>query len=131
MKYIKLIILLILNLCSCQERTTNTHNINKTITTTAIVNPEEINLGAINSADSKDVSFTIKNTGDNNLIINDIITSCGCISVTHERHPAKPGESLSVTVKITPTEKGTLDKTLIIKCNTNNTLNIKIKGNIL
>lgn len=99
------------------------------ITTTAIVDRAELNMGALEVHSSKEVKFGLRNTGQNPLIIIDVATTCGCAEPTFEKHPAKPGETVYVSVKMTPKDKGFFDETITVKCNTDKMITLKIKGN--
>ena len=51
--------------------------------------------------------------------------------LTFDKHPAKPGESLYLTVEMTPKESGMFDETIIVKCNTEQPIQLKIRGQTL
>lgn len=44
----------------------------------------------------------------------DIATTCGCAEPIFDKHPAKPGEILYVSVKMTPKDKGFFDDTITV-----------------
>ncbi|MDR0765986.1 MAG: DUF1573 domain-containing protein [Odoribacteraceae bacterium] len=44
-------------------------------------------------------AFSVKNTGDKDLIIIDVLTGCGCTSLDFPRRPVKPGKSGKIEVK--------------------------------
>ncbi|RHJ92123.1 DUF1573 domain-containing protein [Parabacteroides bouchesdurhonensis] len=72
--------------------------------------------------------FTLRNTGNNPLVIIDIATTCGCARATFDKHPAEPEQTLQVQVEMSPKEKGFFNETLTIKCNTDNYIKLKIRG---
>ena len=43
-------------------------------------------------------SFEVKNTGNQPLVIQDVTTSCGCITVDFAKEPVLPGGTAVVTV---------------------------------
>lgn len=100
----------------------------KMIKTTALAEQSEMDLGTFSQSETKKVTFTIKNTGDNPLVILDISTTCGCAVATFDKQPAKPGETLQVAVEMTPKDTGFFDETLSVKCNTSQPVKLKIKG---
>ncbi len=58
------------------------------------------NMGTF-SADSSVIvcHYTFKNTGDADLYIHQVFTSCGCTIASHNTDAVKPGESDTITVK--------------------------------
>lgn len=55
--------------------------------------------GKITEGETLAYSFYIENTGENNLIINKIETSCGCTLVKWEKKPISPGEKTKIEVE--------------------------------
>lgn len=104
-------------------------NARQQITTTAIADAAESNIGTIEVYSTKETKFGIKNTGQHPLVIVDVATTCGCAEPTFEKHPAKPGETVYVSVKMTPKDKGFFDETITVKCNADKMITLKIKGN--
>ena len=101
---------------------------NQPIITTAKVSPAEVNMGKVKVKQAKKTDFIIQNTGDAPLIILETSTTCGCAVATFDKHPAKPGESLHVAVEMTPKESGMFDETIMVKCNTKQSITLKIRG---
>lgn len=100
----------------------------QSIKTTAEVVTPEINLGTFGLSETKKAKFTIKNSGNNPLVILDVSTTCGCAVATFDKQPAKTGETLQVNVEITPKDTGSFDETITVKCNTQQFIKLKIKG---
>lgn len=98
-------------------------------TTAEAVNPE-IDFGTFPKSDVKSAIFEIRNTGDNPLVIVDVSTSCSCTAPKFDKVPAKPGDLLQVEVQMTPKETGPFDEIVTVKCNTNNPVKVKIRGNV-
>ena len=42
--------------------------------------------------------FTLKNTGTNPLVVDNVSTSCGCTSVDYSKEPVRPGNSILLNV---------------------------------
>lgn len=102
----------------------------KLIRTTAVAEQSVMDMGTFSKSETKKVIFTIKNTGENPLVILDISTTCGCAATSYDKEPAKPGETLRVEVGMTPKDTGFFDETLSVKSNTNQIIKLKIIGNI-
>ncbi|WP_102407836.1 DUF1573 domain-containing protein [Parabacteroides bouchesdurhonensis] len=105
-----------------------THVADNSIKTTAEVNITEVNLGDIPAKETKKADFIVKNTGNSPLVILGTSTTCGCAVTTFDKHPAKPGESLHLTVSMTPKESGMFDEVIMVKCNTEKPIQLKIRG---
>lgn len=102
----------------------------KLIKTSAEAEQTEINFGTFSKSDIKKATFTIKNTGNQPLVIVDVSTTCGCTAVTYDKQPAKPGESIQVGIEMTPKDTGFFDETVTVRCNTEQPVKLKIKGQI-
>ena len=96
------------------------------------VNAEQVNfdLGTFNKTEIKEVSVKIKNTGNNPLVIFDVNTSCGCISTSFDKEPAKSGSKVEVKLKVTSNETGFLNKTVRVSGNFDKPIVVNIQGNV-
>lgn len=102
----------------------------KLIKTTAEVAQSEIDLGTFAKSEIRKTFFEIKNTGNSPLVIVDVSTSCGCTVATYDKQPAKPGDILQVGIEMTPKDTGFFDETITVRCNTDQAIKLKIKGNV-
>lgn len=102
----------------------------KLIKTNAEAEQTEIDFGTFSKSDIKKATFIIKNTGNKPLVIVDVSTTCGCTAATYDKQPAKPGESLQVGIEMTPKDAGFFDETVTVRCNTEQPVKLKIKGQI-
>lgn len=104
-------------------------NIPKTI---AEASQTDIDFGTFDKSETKETTIEVKNTGNSPLVIVDVSTTCGCTAATYDKHPAKPGESLQVKIKMTPKDTGFFDEVVTIKYNSINNQPVKagIKGNV-
>ena len=66
--------------------------------TTVSVNVTTMDLGHFPMSEKQESSFVLTNTGSNLLVIQDIITSCGCTKVEYSKEPARPGVTCEVKV---------------------------------
>ena len=111
------------------KQITGKDNPNKNIPkTTAETDQTEINFGTFDKSETKETTIEVKNTGESPLVIVDISTTCGCTAATYDKRPAKPGESLRVGIKMTPKDTGFFNETVTIKCNSIESIKIKIRG---
>ncbi|MFA5575591.1 MAG: DUF1573 domain-containing protein [Brumimicrobium sp.] len=88
--------------------------------TTMDISPKVHDFGSIPSGQPVTTVFTIKNTGDNPLIIDDAKASCGCTVPEKPEQPIMPGEEypLEVTFTSNPGQAGTLvNKTVTVTAN--------------
>lgn len=113
-----------------KELTKKENPISKINKTTAIAEKNEIDLGTIEKSKVTNATFTIKNTGKSTLVILDISTTCGCTTSSYDKQPAEPGKALQIEIKTTPNNNGLFNETIIVKCNTEQPIKLKIKGNV-
>lgn len=60
---------------------------------------DSINLGILAEGEMRTVTFSIQNTGDADLVITDVSTSCGCtVADRFPTHPLHPGEKAPINV---------------------------------
>ena len=99
--------------------------------TTAETTKTDIDFGTFDKSETKETTIEVKNTGNSPLVIVDVSTTCGCTAATYDKHPAKPGESLQVKIKMTPKDTGFFDEVVTVRYNSinNQPVKVKIKGN--
>lgn len=68
------------------------------VNTTIDLESAEFDLGIFNWEKTQEAIFILKNTGNNILVISDIVTSCGCIRVEYSREPVRPGGKLELII---------------------------------
>ncbi|MCK9311409.1 MAG: DUF1573 domain-containing protein [Bacteroidales bacterium] len=97
--------------------------------TSILVDSTGLNLGKIHFNKKSIIRFKLTNKGEKPLIIYSAKASCGCTNVDFEKEPIKSGKSTSITVSITPDNKGYFRKTIDIYANTNNSpTTLYVKG---
>lgn len=76
--------------------------------------------------------FTVKNTGNEPLIISQAKGSCGCTVPSYAKEPIMPGETSVIKVKYDTNRVGPINKSVTITSNAVNapTKVIRIKGNV-
>jgi len=63
------------------------------------------------------VEFAFTNTGDAALIIEDVVTSCGCTASDYKREPIMPGQSSTIKVTYNAANTGTFSKSITVNSN--------------
>ncbi len=98
-------------------------------TTQVSVNQTELDFGTFPKEEKQERSFVLTNTGNGLLVIQDIVTSCGCTKVEHDKKPARPGETLEVKVIYEAEQAEHFNKTVTMYCNAENSpLRLAVKG---
>lgn len=98
-------------------------------TTQVSVNQTEQDFGSFLKEEKQERSFVLTNTGKGLLVIQDIITSCGCTKVEYSKEPVRPGGTLEVKVIYEAENAEHFKKTVTVYCNTKNSpLRLTVKG---
>ena len=77
-----------------------------------------MDLGRFPMSEKQESGFVLTNTGNNLLVIQDITTSCGCTKVEYSKEPIRPGGTLKVKVIYEAEQKGYVNKSVKVYCNT-------------
>lgn len=89
-----------------------------------------IDIGEFSWEKAQHCIFTLYNTGENMLVIDDVVTSCGCTSVEYSKEPVSPGKSLDIIVTYKADHPEHFNKTITVYCNSSaSPLRLKIMGN--
>lgn len=79
----------------------------------------EFNFDTIKQGDKVEHTFTLKNTGENNLFIANAFGSCGCTVPEYPKEPIAPGKTAEVKVTFNSAGKeGAQNKTVTLVMNT-------------
>lgn len=98
--------------------------------TDIILEKTHINLGYFDWYEEQVANFVITNTGKELLIIDNVVSSCGCTKITYEKEPVKSGKSLIFTVKYQAEHPEHFNKTITVYCNTKDSpIQLTISGN--
>lgn len=92
------------------------------------VTPIKADLGTIKVGETKKQLFELKNTGDKPLVIITTSTTCSCASVEFEKKPILPNETTVVEVTMKPKDAGFFNEIIMLKCNTENPVKLRIRG---
>ena len=94
------------------------------------VNQTELDFGTFPKEEKQEGSFVLTNTGNGLLVIQDIITSCGCTKVEYSKEPVRPGGMLEVKVIYEAEQAEYFRKTITVYYNANKSpLRLIVKGN--
>ena len=97
--------------------------------TTVSINSTVIDFCSFPKEEKQERSFILTNTGNGLLVIQDIVTSCGCTKVEYSKEPVRPGETLEVKVIYEAEQAEHFNKTVTVYCNADNSpLRLAVKG---
>lgn len=86
--------------------------------TAASFEKPELDLGVLNIGESRDFAISLKNTGNELMVIHDVSASCGCVSVDYSKEPARPGEAVELRIHYQADKPGVVRKTITVYGNT-------------
>lgn len=99
------------------------------VTTKVEVSSMQIDFGDFDWEDVQTCAFSLQNTGEHPLIVQDIITSCGCTTVEYSKEPVPSGKSLDIKVTYKADHPEHFNKTITVYCNAEESpLQLKIQG---
>ena len=89
----------------------------KVMQTELFFDKTELDFGLISINEVKEGKFLLTNTGQDLLVIHDVVTSCGCTKVEYNKPPVRPGETTELTVRYEADETGHFNKAITIYSN--------------
>lgn len=102
----------------------------KEIQTEITIDKTSVSFGKFDWQEEQKTTFTLKNTGDNPLVIQDVTTSCGCTTVAYSKELVRPGKETVIEVGYKAESPGYFNKTITVYCNAKiSPLTLKISGN--
>lgn len=105
-------------------------NESKQIKTEVKINKPSVSLDSFDWQEEQKTVFTLQNTGNRPLVIQDVATSCGCITVAYSKEPVLPGREIPLEVVYKAEHPEHFDKTVTVYCNVETSpLVLKISGN--
>lgn len=99
------------------------------VTTKVEIVSMQVDFGSFDWEDVQTSTFSLQNIGNNPLIVQDIITSCGCTTVEYSKEPVPAGKSLDIKVIYKAERPEHFNKTITVYCNIVSPLQLKIQGN--
>ena len=101
------------------------------IKTTASVDKQNINLGSLKRDTPRECVFTIQNTGNSPLLIQQVATSCGCTVPIWTKRPIQIGQSGEIAVTYDAKYPGRFHKTITVFANVEDSpLQLSIAGEV-
>lgn len=98
--------------------------------TTAVCSNTTFDFGSFDWEQRQKARFTLENTGSGPLVIDDVVTSCGCTSVEYAKEPVRPDKSLDINVVYKADHPEHFNKTIMVYCNAAiSPIQLKIQGN--
>ncbi|MBQ2365498.1 MAG: DUF1573 domain-containing protein [Alistipes sp.] len=94
---------------------------------------QSINFGVINEEDGLATRrFNATNIGDTEIVVTEIITTCGCTTVCYDRHPIPAGDSFSFDVIYDPRNRpGRFERNIFVATNDSaEPITLKIFGRV-
>lgn len=102
------------------------------IKTKVAMDKTSISLGHFDWQKEQKATFTLKNTGNKPLVIQDVNTSCGCTSVAYSKEPVQPSGELKLEVIYKAEHSEHFNKTITVYCNAESSpLVLKIMGDAI
>lgn len=97
--------------------------------TTVAFDKQSVDMGIFDWSQERCGEFVLTNLGSELLIINDVVTSCGCIIVNYEKAPVQVGQNGVLKVKYKAERPEYFDKTISVYCNAKNSpIQLRIMG---
>jgi Protein of unknown function (DUF1573) len=91
-----------------------------------------VNVGDIPQGTPKEIEFSFKNSGDKDVVITNVKTSCGCTASDYTKEVIAPGKSGFVKATYNAAVKGSFTKTVMVTTNTEETPKVlTLKGNVI
>ena len=88
-----------------------------------------LDFGTFPKEEKQQRSFVLTNTGDNLLVVHDVVTSCGCTKVEYDKRPVRPGGTLELKVTYEAEKPGHFSKSLRVYSNTEDSpLRLSVRG---
>jgi len=89
-------------------------------------------LGTVKEGPEVEIAYRFKNTGDKNLIIENVMAGCGCTIVEKPQEPFTPGQTGAIKAKFTTEgHSGTNDKSIYVTANTKGGIHKELKFHIV
>lgn len=98
--------------------------------TTVSVSSTEVSLGGFPWQEPQSATLTLTNTGTRPLVVQDVVTSCGCLTVDYLREPVRPGGEAALRLTYKADNPGYFRKTVTVYANAEEApLRVQVSGN--
>ena len=110
----------------------NVDETEKAVQTTVSIPSTEISMGDFPWQEEQTAVFTLKNTGDKPLVIQDAVTSCGCLHVSFTQQPVLPGDEAEVHATYKADNPGYFNKNITVYTHAGNApMKLRVRGNAM
>ena len=89
----------------------------KQVVTTVSLKSTVLSMGDFSWQEERQGTFRLKNTGEKPLVIQDVVTSCGCLTVDYSQEPVMPGKEAVIGVTYKADSPGYFNKVVTVYCN--------------
>jgi len=96
-----------------------------------VVEPASFDFGSLRPEKVVEKEFVLRNHGRSDLVVESLVSSCGCTAALTDAKVVKPGHSTPLRITLTaPDEPGKLEKSVLVKSNdpVQPTLEVKISA---
>ena len=102
----------------------------KQVVTTVSLESTVLSMGDFAWQEERQGTFRLKNTGEKPLVIQDVVTSCGCLTVDYSQEPVMPGKEAVIGVTYKADSPGYFNKVVTVYCNTEDApIKLRVLGN--
>ena len=102
----------------------------KQVMTTVSLEATALSMSDFAWQEERQGTFRLKNTGEKPLVIQDIVTSCGCLTVDYSQEPVMPGKEAVIGVTYKADSPGYFNKVVTVYCNTEDApIKLRVSGN--
>jgi len=105
-------------------------SVDKEVLTVISFDKNKVDLGNFSWNKERETEFVISNVGKLPLVINDVITSCGCTTVDYTKKTVIPGDNIILKIKYKAEQPEHFNKTITVYCNAESApFKLNISGN--
>ena len=102
----------------------------KQVMTTVSLEATVFSMGDFAWQEERQGTFRLKNTGEKPLVIQDVVTSCGCLTVDYSQEPVMPGKEAVIGVTYKADSPGYFNKVVTVYCNAEDSpIRLRVNGN--
>ena len=115
-----------------QGKTLQDDSEGKKVVTSVSLEATALSMGDFSWQEERQGTFRLKNTGEKPLVIQDVVTSCGCLTVDYPQEPVMPGKEAVLRVTYKADSPGYFNKVVTVYCNAEDSpIRLRVSGNAL
>ena len=115
-----------------QGKTLQDDSEGKKVVTSVSLEATALSMGDFSWQEERQGTFRLKNTGEKPLVIQDIVTSCGCLTVDYPQEPVQSGKETVIGVTYKADSPGYFNKVMTVYCNVEDSpIRLRVSGNAL